>query len=157
MQSPTFAGTETEKKQMTELTFWEVFEECTGNHLGFQYTDSTLALAEGIADECNRRGVKTRSKDGKWTGRNVAVTLVRHFMKERHPFDKRYVRGFTVPKKILAGRVLVHNLVKHKETTPNGVCGFRAWTQLPDEEGLTGCDCGWSGLPHYRARSGLDL
>jgi hypothetical protein len=92
------------------------------------------------------------SKGGKWTGRSVAVTVVRHITKGRHPFDKRYVRGFTVPKKIAAGRVLVHNHMKHKETTPNGVNGFRAWTQLPDGEGLTRCDCGWSGLPHYRVQ-----
>jgi hypothetical protein len=135
---------------MTKPTFWEVLEECTSNHPVYRYVDAAETVAEAIAEQCNRRGVKTRSKDGKWTERNVAVTLVRHFTKERHPFDKRYVRGFTVPKKIPAGRVLVHNQVNHKETTPNGVIGFRAWTQLPDAEGLTGCDCGWSGLPHYR-------
>jgi hypothetical protein len=65
------------------------------------------------------------------------VTVVRHITKGRHPFDKRYVRGFTVPKKVAAGRVLVHNHMKHKETTPNGVNGFRAWTQLADGEGVT--------------------
>ena len=133
---------------MTKPTFWDVFEEYTGTHPGFQYTD----IAEAIAEVCNQRDILTRSKGGKWTGRNVAVTLVRHFTKERHPFDKRYVRGFTVPKKIRTGRVLVHNHVKHKNTTPNGTSGFRAWTQLPDAEGLTGCDCGWSGLPHYRVQ-----
>jgi len=141
---------------MTKPTFWDVFEEYTRNHSGFYYTDAAEAIAEtiaeAIAEECNRRGVKTRSKDGKWTGRNVAVTVVRHITKGRQPFDKRYVRGFTVPKKIPAGRVLVHNHVKHKKNTPNGVSGFRAWTQLPDAEGLAGCDCGWSGLPHYRVQ-----
>jgi len=136
---------------MTKPTFWDVFEEYTGNHKGF-HPDAPEAIAEVIAEECNRRGVKTSSKDGKWTDRNVAVTLVRHIRKVRHPFDKRYVRGFTVPKKIPTGRVLVHNQVKHKETTPNGACGFRVWTQLLDAEGLTACDCGWSGLPHYRVR-----
>src|SRR6266446_5236047 len=99
---------------MTKPTFWDVFEEYTRNHSGFHYTDA----AEAIAEECNRRGVKTRSKDGKWTGRNVAETVVRHITKGRQPFDKRYVRGFTVPKKIPAGRVLVHNHVKHKKNTP---------------------------------------
>src|SRR5947209_20063671 len=117
---------------MTKPTFWAVFEEYTRHHPGFHYTDSAEAIAETIAEviaeECNRRGVKTRSKDGKWMGRNVAVTLVRHLTKERHPFDKRYVRGFTVPKKIPAGRVMVHNHMKHKETTPNGACGFLART-----------------------------
>jgi len=54
--------------------------------------------------------------------------------------------------KISTGRVLVHNDVNHKETTPNGACGFRVWTQLLDAEGLRACDCGWSRLPHYRVQ-----
>jgi hypothetical protein len=46
--------------------------------------------------------------------------------------------------------VLVHNHIQHSKNTPNGVNGFRAWTQLPAPEKLVRCDCGWSGLPHYR-------
>ncbi len=135
---------------MAKLTLWDVLEESSRSHPGFQYTNVAEAIAEVIAEECNRRGVKSRSKTGKWTARNIAVTVMRHVTKGDHPFDKRYVRGFTVPKKIATGRVLVHNDAKHTRTTPNGVSGFRAWTQLPDTEGLTRCDCGWSGLPHYR-------
>jgi hypothetical protein len=135
---------------MTKPTLWDVVDQSTTNHPVHWYLDVAEDVAEAIAEQCNRRGIKSRSKDGKWTGRNVAVTLVRHFTKQRHPFEKRYVRGFTVPKKIRAERVLVHNQATHKETTPNGVSGFRVWTQLPDTEGLTKCDCGWSGLPHYR-------
>ena len=135
---------------MTKPTFLDVLEEYASNHPGHQYADAARPIAEAIAEQCNRRGVKTRSKDGKWTGRGVAVTLVRHFTKEHHPFDKRYLRGFIVPKKIPVGRVLAHNHVRHEKTTPNGVSGFRAWTQLPDAEELQACDCGWSGLPHHR-------
>jgi hypothetical protein len=62
-----------------------------------------------------------------------------------------YVRGFTVPRKIPKGRVLVHNHVIpvgfHK-WLHNGASGFRAWTQKRDDS-LVRCLCGWSDLPHY--------
>jgi hypothetical protein len=64
----------------------------------------------------------------------------------------RYV-GRWIPKSVPAGRVLVHNHVRHDTATRPGVNGFRAWTE---EEGknprLTPCPCGWSGLAHYRVR-----
>jgi hypothetical protein len=47
------------------------------------------------------------------------------------------------------GRVIVHD--RHESHTVLGVAGFRAWMQSPDDEPLIEpCDCGWSGLPHYR-------
>jgi hypothetical protein len=50
------------------------------------------------------------------------------------------------------GRVIVHNCV-HAEFEDQwpGSNGFRAWTQRPNEAPkIKRCDCGWSGLPHYR-------
>ncbi len=53
-----------------------------------------------------------------------------------------------VPADVAAGgRVLVHNHIRPAE--PLGLHGFRAWTQEPDDT-LILCDCGWSGLEHYR-------
>jgi hypothetical protein len=60
-----------------------------------------------------------------------------------------------VPKAVPAGRVLVHNNLRHDRDQRPGVNGFRAWTE---EEGknprLTPCRCGWSGLAHYRVKRG---
>jgi hypothetical protein len=56
------------------------------------------------------------------------------------------------------GQVIVHNVVPAQwaDQAP-GVQGFRAWTVIePDlaelvQHGVTKpCNCGWSGLPHYR-------
>jgi hypothetical protein len=57
----------------------------------------------------------------------------------------------SIPRKLPAGRVLVHNdVVRQKRLGSNG---FRAWTQpLDAEPALESCDCGWSGLPHYRVK-----
>jgi hypothetical protein len=63
----------------------------------------------------------------------------------------RYV-GRGIPRSIPAGRVLVHNHIMHSVDTPCGVNGFRAWTDAPDSARLLPCDCGWSGLPHFRVR-----
>jgi hypothetical protein len=54
----------------------------------------------------------------------------------------------TLPPK---GFVIVHSHDRHDADTVPGAHGFRAWTQTPDDEPLIEpCDCGWSGLPHYR-------
>ena len=57
------------------------------------------------------------------------------------------------------GRVLVHNCV-HAEWQDQkpGVNGFRCWTtQTGRHSNMEQCDCGWSGLPHYRiAREGYE-
>jgi hypothetical protein len=50
------------------------------------------------------------------------------------------------------GRVLVHNCV-HAEWQDQkpGVNGFRCWTTRSGRHSnMEPCDCGWSGLPHYR-------
>jgi len=62
------------------------------------------------------------------------------------------VPTLTVPRKIPAGQILVHNHMTHEENTPSGKGGFRGWfqTRLPSRAKLVSCDCGWSGLPHYR-------
>ena len=66
----------------------------------------------------------------------------------------RYVRGFTIPRqRPPAGRVLVHNHVRH---TPAFVCGqngFRAWTQVKTRR-LVRCACGWApeAGTHYRVK-----
>ena len=54
----------------------------------------------------------------------------------------------TIPKKIAAGYVLVHNHVRHTVNTLSAERGFRGWFQKPSDR-LTPCKCGWSGLPHY--------
>ena len=50
------------------------------------------------------------------------------------------------------GRVLVHNCV-HAEWQDQkpGVNGFHCWTtRIGRHSNMKPCDCGWSGLPHYR-------
>ena len=67
-------------------------------------------------------------------------------------FDKRRcLRAFALPRSVSPGRVLVHNHVQHTVDMPNGMNGFRGWTQK-GTKGLVVCKCGWSGLPHYRVR-----
>jgi hypothetical protein len=55
-----------------------------------------------------------------------------------------------LPTVVPQGKVLVHSNVRPqtKDQIP-GVRGFRAWTEKPSRL-LVSCDCGWSGLPHYR-------
>jgi hypothetical protein len=62
---------------------------------------------------------------------------------------RRYVNGGTLPKSMGAGRVLMHNHVRHTFDMPCGVNGFRAWTDAKPSRGFKRCRCGWSGLPHY--------
>jgi hypothetical protein len=59
---------------------------------------------------------------------------------------------FDVPRTLPPeGGVIVHNHVQHEPLTVPGMVGFQAWTQSIDDEPLIEfCDCGWSGLPHYR-------
>lgn len=64
----------------------------------------------------------------------------------------RYVTG--IPRKALAeGRVLVHNHIV--PAMPIGMNGFRAWTQVLDNDRLVVCTCDFAGadlggLTHYR-------
>ena len=53
------------------------------------------------------------------------------------------------------GRVLVHNHISHTIDMEHGENGFRCWTSPKGElsRHLKRCKCGWSGLPHYRARA----
>jgi hypothetical protein len=63
----------------------------------------------------------------------------------------RYIRY--VPTRVAAGRYLAHNHIEHTVDTTPGVNAFRAWTEpKPVRGGWAKCDCGWSGLPHYRPR-----
>jgi hypothetical protein len=64
---------------------------------------------------------------------------------------RRYIAGMMVPKSIGAGRVLMHNRVRHTIDMPCGVNGFRSWTARKVTPGFKCCRCGWSGLPHYSA------
>jgi elongation factor P hydroxylase len=76
------------------------------------------------------------------------------FSQRARKYSIRYVRGFTVPRTIPAGRVLVHNHIvqAHGVYTVCGWNGFRAWTQKPSRK-LEPCKCGWSGLVHYRVKA----
>jgi hypothetical protein len=50
------------------------------------------------------------------------------------------------------GKAIVHNRVhaQWEDQTP-GEYGFRVWiTYLSEHPNAELCDCGWSGLPHYR-------
>ena len=65
------------------------------------------------------------------------------------------VNAYTLPLSIPNGAVLVHNHLQHEKDTPSGMRGFRAWFQK-STDGLVVCECGWSGLEHYRVdRLGL--
>jgi len=61
----------------------------------------------------------------------------------------RYVEAFRIPQSVGAGRVLMHNHIRHTINHPNGINGFRAWTDSKRPPGFQSCRCGWSGLPHY--------
>ena len=67
----------------------------------------------------------------------------------------RLWRAWSVPKKVPEGRVIVHNRVHavYVDQLP-GINGFQVWTQLPDPKELIECNCGWSGLPHYKRDRG---
>jgi hypothetical protein len=54
-----------------------------------------------------------------------------------------------VPRKLKAGRVLVHNHIVHTKDMPAGVNGFRFWTQKRAHD-VVPCKCGWQRVPHYR-------
>jgi hypothetical protein len=59
------------------------------------------------------------------------------------------------PLNMAPDRVLAHNQISHTIDMDSGENGFRFWTvpqaELPQHFKL--CKCGWSGQPHYRARS----
>jgi hypothetical protein len=63
----------------------------------------------------------------------------------------RHCAALTIPKSVPAGRVLVHNHIRHAPDTPVGTNGFRAWTQNLTSD-LVECTCGWAArVPgHYR-------
>ena len=69
--------------------------------------------------------------------------------KERHREYPVLMLPRSVPKN--KRRVIVHNPVQHAVDTPNGINGFRCWTQLKNNE-LVLCKCDWAGLPHYRVK-----
>jgi hypothetical protein len=63
----------------------------------------------------------------------------------------------TLPRKLPKGdKVIVHNRVHAQwEDQWPGDSGFRVWTELKRKlpKSAKPCDCGWSGLPHYRTDS----
>ena len=73
-------------------------------------------------------------------------------------YAKRYAfrrwTGITVPRQQPRDtrRVIVHNpVVPSAADQQNGVDGFRVWTQRTATN-LAECDCGWSGLRHYKLK-----
>lgn len=62
---------------------------------------------------------------------------------------ERNTIAFHVPRSIGPGRVLMHNTVRHTINHPQGLNGFRSWTDTKPAPGFKKCNCGWSGLPHY--------
>ena len=71
---------------------------------------------------------------------------------------KRYIPMCTLPRKVPAGRIVVHNHVRPEgfPNVPLGWCGFRAWTDAPTGQIASDgtpyrvlvCRCGWA--PHLR-------
>ena len=67
--------------------------------------------------------------------------------------DMRYINS--IPPKLPAGRVLVHNDVRPTRTL--GSQGFRAWTQIMDDT-IEPCRCNFGGCKnsklhkHYRVK-----
>ena len=57
---------------------------------------------------------------------------------------------FQIPTTIPAGRVLVHNLIRHNRNTVPGTDGFRAWFDEPHSDYVI-CSCGWAAqlAMHY--------
>jgi len=69
----------------------------------------------------------------------------------------RYIRG-SVPQRVPRGRYLAYNHVQHTVDARPGENGFRAWTEpKPVRRGWAKCECGWSGLPHYRPKISVRL
>ena len=85
--------------------------------------------------------------------KKTGTTMTKQTMKSY----RRYVCSGIVPTTIGKGRVLMHNHIKHDKHTPCGVNGFRAWTDSSPPEHFVLCECGWSGLPHYRRREVGDV
>ena len=62
-----------------------------------------------------------------------------------------------VPRRLPKAGVLVHNWVHAQwEDQRPGRNGFRVWTEPKPKTGRPLCQCGWSGLPHYRT-TGLGI
>jgi hypothetical protein len=84
---------------------------------------------------------------GKEILRHATVVANRFFKR----FGMYYLPTGTIPTKVATGYVLVHNHVRHTTRTRCASNGFRAWHQKPSDK-LEPCECGWSGLPHYRVK-----
>ena len=81
------------------------------------------------------------------------------FWAELEAQDVRYLSA--MPRSVPKGRALVHSpgvsaKDEGKDRKP-GESNFRAWTEKPSRRLLVRCDCGWSGLPHYRPRATANL
>jgi hypothetical protein len=59
-----------------------------------------------------------------------------------------------MPRTVRSDVFLWHNHVIHTTSTGHGERGFRCrWAYKPvDYRQFVRCECGWSGLPHYRVR-----
>jgi hypothetical protein len=68
----------------------------------------------------------------------------------------RYYPELSLPRALPTnGRVIVHNHVQPVSADQGcGVEGFRFWSQRTSDR-LEKCDCGWSGLEHYRIKRSL--
>jgi hypothetical protein len=86
-------------------------------------------------------------------------TPKKDFWAELEAQDVRYVSA--IPRSVPKGRALVHNHIPAKDDKGKylkpGESNFRAWTEKPNQKLLVRCDCGWSGLPHYRPRQRANL
>src|SRR5262245_19934666 len=123
-------------------------------------TDDTASitrfLIEGPVGRKAIREAKDMAKRMRMWARAAEILDLRTAM-QRLPDKLERKRGMyylatkTLPTAIPTGYVLVHNHIRHRVNTPSGIRGFRAWFQKPSDR-LEQCDCGWSGLPHYRVK-----
>jgi hypothetical protein len=60
---------------------------------------------------------------------------------------------FVIPEIVPAGKVLVHNQVRHDVFTRPGTSGFLAWLDVPSRSYVV-CNCGWAKKAgkHYREK-----
>jgi hypothetical protein len=78
-------------------------------------------------------------------------------LKQRLAGDRYFSR---VPKVVPAGRIVVHNHIRHTADTPPGANGFRAWTtpepNLTRDYAVVPCGCDWATHlgTHYRVKRG---
>jgi hypothetical protein len=92
-----------------------------------------------------------------WALKDIGEEETKKVLGWPKPREIAYIHSTVLPRKIKPGLILVHNHARHGLKTKVGVNGFRAWWELANKlsDTLEECDCGWSGLVHYRVKRGF--